>query len=117
MEKSSGIAGNVLGRSLVVTHFIKRACQSRWIALPFITQEQEGSSPLFYEGFETVRPIDELVILRAEQEGSIVRLSSAFPIREDQCLWMTGLGEVWLASYEDPLNDQTKTLVTQSAAR
>jgi len=99
---------------LMVTHLVKRARQALWSACPFITKEVGKNSSTYYFGFETVRPIDESVIDGEERAGSILKLAKAVPINQDQCLWLTETGDVWLALYDNPLGDLNKVLVAQN---
>jgi len=92
----------------IVTHYLRGYhVDDCWVPLYFITQDANGK---YYFGFEGVE-LPSQDVGRRLAAGELTELKIKWPIEDDQTLWKTPYGDVWLTSGSDPLEDTTRVLL------
>lgn len=93
-----------------VTHFfVGHKDQQCWVPTYFITADQDGT---FYFGFGEI-PIPADDVDRRIKLGEVEKLNMPLTIVEEQGLWITPSGSIWLASKLSPLGDHSKKLAKE----
>ncbi|MBX3734092.1 MAG: hypothetical protein KF791_16065 [Verrucomicrobiae bacterium] len=103
---------------LLVTHYSSQPPEKdRWVVVPFISRYAGKADGPFFYGFESSRPYSREHIAGLVAAGKLKELPRPFPLPDEQDLWMTPDGDVYIASAKDPIGDSQRFLVQDGPKR
>ncbi|MBI3334047.1 hypothetical protein HYZ97_01030 [Candidatus Pacearchaeota archaeon] len=96
-----------------VTHVSRQRNHEKdaWIIVPFLSQIQGES--IYHFGYDVCTEFSEEEIRGWEKIGSLKRLENQVKMAENQSLWQTPTGEIFLAKRDDPIGDTDKKFITR----
>jgi hypothetical protein len=96
---------------LEITHLVARSpIPKHWAPLSFITRKVGTSEPVFY-GLDFFHPHS---VKKVDQSSNTIRLETPIPLSPERGPWLLPDDSVWLANWENPVEDQEKwQLVTK----
>lgn len=87
----------------VVTHFKSMPKDAAgWVPLPIVTRLKKNVEGPFYFGLGLERPLSLEEIENLEINNQIVKLDNPKDISVSQRLWLTPIGDIYIADREDP---------------
>lgn len=101
---------------LRVTHIKRsRPRPDHWVPLLTVTREAGALEGPFYFGFELTRPVTGAKLQDLVVSGELVTLQFPCDINQDQQVWLSPAGDVWLASATSPAVDPYRILLDSIA--
>lgn len=89
-----------------ITHYINQEpSKSGWREIPFITKKLNLEDENYYLGLEFDTPIPIEVIDKGVEENYYIVLNHSVKADSTQSVWITPTGEIWLANYENPFEN------------
>jgi hypothetical protein len=99
-----------------VTHYFTRPKEkSGWVKLTYLTQSNESKkNSAYYMGLSKQHIIEEEQIQKLVKDNILFKVDMPEPITDDQALWLTEKGQIYLANKLNPRGvSNPKKLIAQ----
>jgi hypothetical protein len=101
----------------IVTHYARRTPRDGvWQLVSFVTR-QPGILDRFFFGFDTSRDLTVEDIASRVQSGLLCQVTRSRAIAENERLWLSPEGDIWLSNHIDPYRYKSKRLLDAGSLR